>query len=108
MACGGISEAIAQAKVIAPDKPVEVEVESLDEFHQALNAKADIIMLDNFTLPDMREAVLLNEGRVKLEASGNVNFDTLVPIAETGVDFISIGALTKDCKSIDLSMRIEI
>tara|TARA_R110002049_G_scaffold2368_5_gene17417 strand:- start:271 stop:1107 length:837 start_codon:yes stop_codon:yes gene_type:complete len=108
MACGGISEAIAQAKVIAPDKPVEVEVESLDEFHQALNAKADIIMLDNFTLPDMREAVLLNEGRAKLEASGNVNFDTLVPIAETGVDFISIGALTKDCKSIDLSMRIEI
>lgn len=108
MACGGISEAIQQAKVIAPDKPVEVEVESLDEFHQALNANADTIMLDNFTLADMREAVRLNDGRAMLEASGNVNFDTLVPIAETGVDYISIGALTKDCKSIDLSMRIEI
>lgn len=108
MACGGISEAIQQARVIAPDKPVEIEVENLDEFRQALNAKADTIMLDNFTLADMREAVRLNEGCAKLEASGNVNFDTLVPIAETGVDFISIGALTKDCKSIDLSMRIEI
>lgn len=108
MACGGIHEAIQQAKVIAPGKPVEVEVENLDEFNQALNSKADIIMLDNFSLSDMREAVRLNEGRAKLEASGNVNFETLVPIAETEVDFISIGALTKDCKSIDLSMRITI
>jgi nicotinate-nucleotide pyrophosphorylase (carboxylating) len=108
MACGGISEAIQQAKIIAPDKPVEVEVENLDEFHQAINAQADIIMLDNFSLNDMKEAVSLNEGRAKLEASGNVNFETLVPIAETGVNFISIGALTKDCKSIDLSMRIDI
>tara|TARA_R110002167_G_scaffold44935_7_gene135040 strand:- start:206 stop:1042 length:837 start_codon:yes stop_codon:yes gene_type:complete len=108
MACGGIYQAIQQARLIAPDKPVEVEVESLDEFHQALNAKADIIMLDNFTLEDMREAVRLNKSQAKIEASGNVNFETLVPIAETGVDFISIGALTKDCKSIDLSMRIDI
>lgn len=108
MACGGINEAIQQARIIAPSKPVEVEVESLEEFHTALNAKADIIMLDNFPLAEMKEAVLLNKGLAKLEASGNVNFDTLVPIAETGVDFISIGALTKDCKSVDLSMRISI
>jgi nicotinate-nucleotide pyrophosphorylase (carboxylating) len=87
---------------------VEVEVENLEEFHTALSANADIIMLDNFPLAEMKEAVVLNEGRAKLEASGNVNFATLVPIAETGVDYISIGALTKDCKSIDLSMRISI
>lgn len=108
MACGGITEAIQQARNIAPDKPVEVEVENLQEFDDALKANADIIMLDNFTLSDMTKAVSLNQGKAKLEASGNVNFQTLVPIAETGVDFISIGALTKDCKSIDLSMRISI
>jgi len=108
MACGGIDEAIQQAKIIAPDKPVEVEVENLQEFDEALNAKADIIMLDNFSISEMVQAVAINERRAKLEASGNVNFTTLVPIAETGVDFISIGALTKDCKSIDLSMRISI
>ncbi len=106
MACGGINEAILQARTIAPNKPVEVEVENLEEFHLALAAKADIIMLDNFKLADMKEAVSINAGQAKIEASGNVNFTTLVPIAETGVDFISIGALTKDCKSIDLSMRI--
>tara|TARA_R110001592_G_scaffold52511_8_gene160707 strand:- start:24552 stop:25388 length:837 start_codon:yes stop_codon:yes gene_type:complete len=108
MACGGINEAIQQARIIAPNKTVEVEVENLQEFEQALNANADIIMLDNFTLADMKQAISQNQGKAKLEASGNVNFDTLVPIAETGVDYISIGALTKDCKSIDLSMRISI
>ncbi len=108
MACGGIHEAIQQARIISAEKPVEVEVENLTEFDQALAAKADIIMLDNFSLADMEKAVFINQGRAKLEASGNVNFDTLVPIAETGVDFISIGALTKDCKSIDLSMRISL
>ncbi|MFT6030643.1 MAG: nicotinate-nucleotide pyrophosphorylase (carboxylating) [Oleiphilaceae bacterium] len=106
MACGGINNAIQHARIIAPDKPVEVEVENLKEFDQALNANADIIMLDNFSLSEMKQAVSINQGNAKLEASGNVNFETLVPIAETGVDFISIGALTKDCKSIDLSMRI--
>tara|TARA_R110001592_G_scaffold52649_9_gene161346 strand:- start:56612 stop:57448 length:837 start_codon:yes stop_codon:yes gene_type:complete len=108
MACGGINAAIQQAKIIAADKPVEVEVENLQEFDEALKAKADIIMLDNFSISEMLQAVANNASRAKLEASGNVNLETLVPIAETGVDYISIGALTKDCKSIDLSMRISL
>jgi nicotinate-nucleotide pyrophosphorylase (carboxylating) len=108
MACGGIEQAVSQAHRIAPGKPVEVEVENLSEFEQALNAGADIIMLDNFDIETMKQAVIHNNGRVKLEASGGVNETTLVPIAETGVDYISIGALTKDCKSIDLSMRIKL
>ena len=104
-ACGGISQAIATARHQEPAKPVEVEVESMDELHQALEAGADRIMLDNFTLREMREAVQLAAGRAELEASGGINEQTLRPIAETGVDFISIGALTKDCRAIDLSMR---
>lgn len=106
MATGGIINAIERARDIAPGKPVEIEVESINEFKLALEAKADIIMLDNFSLDNLKLAVKLNEGRSKLEASGGITSETLVPIAETGVDFISIGALTKDCKSIDLSMRI--
>lgn len=108
MACGGISKAIAEARQISPNKPVEVEVETISELEEALAAGSDIIMLDNFSDADLQQAVDINQGRAKLEASGNVNFDTLVPIAESGVDFISIGALTKDCKSIDLSMRISL
>jgi len=106
-ACGSIAQAISSARKIAPDTAVEVEVENLDEFAQALNAKADIIMLDNFTLDDMRKAVAINKEQAKLEASGNVNEHTLPLIAETGVDFISIGALTKHCRAVDLSMRIK-
>lgn len=105
MACGGIAQAVAAAQQIAPGKPVEVEVESFDELDQALTAGADIIMLDNFSTLQMREAVVLTAGRSKLEASGNVGAHNLREIAETGVDFISMGALTKDLKSIDLSMR---
>ncbi|MDH2434437.1 carboxylating nicotinate-nucleotide diphosphorylase [Pokkaliibacter sp. MBI-7] len=105
MACGGIAEAVSKARELAPGKPVEVEVENHNELQQALEAGADIIMLDNFTLQQMREAVALTAGRAKLEASGNVTDLTLVPIAETGVDYISIGGLTKDCKAVDLSMR---
>ena len=104
-ACGGISQAIATARHQEPAKPVEVEVESMDELQQALEAGADRIMLDNFTLREMREAVQVVAGRAELEASGGINEQTLRPIAETGVDFISIGALTKDCRAIDLSMR---
>ena len=85
---------------------MEVEVENLDEFRQALAARCDRVMLDNFSLQNMREAVVENEGRLELEASGNVTEKTLRPIADTGVDFISIGALTKDCKALDLSMRL--
>jgi len=104
-ACGSISAAVAAARAIAPDKPLEVEVENLGEFEQALNAGADIIMLDELSLADMRQAVTLNQGRAKLEASGGVNQDNLRAMAETGVDFISIGSLTKDIKAVDLSMR---
>lgn len=105
-ACGSIAKAIAAAHQIAPGKPVEVEVENLDELHQALAAQADIIMLDNFSLDDMRIAVTINAGKTKLEASGNITEATLPVIAATGVDFISIGALTKHCRAVDLSMRV--
>ena len=105
-ACGGIAGAVASARAQAPGKPVEVEVETLDELAQALAAGTDRVMLDNFSLPDMEKAVALTAGQAELEASGNVTQDTLLPIARTGVDFISIGALTKDCKALDLSMRL--
>ncbi|HDU8491737.1 TPA: carboxylating nicotinate-nucleotide diphosphorylase [Aeromonas hydrophila] len=105
LACGGISEAINEARRLNPGKPVEVEVESLVELEQALAASADIVMLDNFDIPMMREAVALNQGRAKLEVSGNVTLDTLADYAATGVDFISVGALTKHVRALDLSMR---
>lgn len=104
-ACGGIKQAIETAKTQAPGKPVEVEVENKEELQQALDAGADIIMLDNFSLDDMASAVAQTAGKAKLEASGNVTDQTLLPIAKTGVDYISIGGLTKHCKAIDLSMR---
>lgn len=107
-ACGGIAQAITAAHKIAPGKPVEIEVESLDELREALDAGADIVMLDELSLDDMREAVRLNAGRAKLEASGGINDDTLLVIAETGVDYISIGAMTKDVKAVDLSMRLSL
>ncbi len=105
-ACGGIQEAVEVARTTAPGKTVEVEVESLDELSQALDAGADRIMLDNFSLGDLRQAVTLNKGRAELEASGNVTEATLRGIADTGVDFISIGALTKIVMPLDLSMRL--
>ena len=106
-ACGGIRQAVEQARQNAPGKPVEVEVENLDELEQALTAGADRIMLDNFTLKDMRKAVAMTAGKAELEASGNVTEETLRGIAETGVDFISIGALTKVVIPLDLSMRLD-
>lgn len=105
-ACGGIANAIASAHQIAPGKPVEVEVETFAELDQALAAGADIIMLDNFSIDEMKKAVVINAGKAKLEASGNIDEQTLVPTAETGVDFISIGGLTKHCRAVDLSMRV--
>ena len=105
-ACGGIAQAIAAAQRIAPGKPVEIEVEDLDELRQALDAGADIVMLDELSLDDMRTAVALTAGRAKLEASGGITESTLRTIAETGVDYISIGTLTKDVKALDLSMRL--
>jgi len=107
-ACGGIGAAIASAQRIAPGKPVEVEVENLEELQEALAAGADIIMLDELSLEDMRTAVKLTAGRAKLEASGGINDSTLRSIAETGVDYISLGTLTKDVKAIDLSMRLKL
>ncbi|MCF6440030.1 carboxylating nicotinate-nucleotide diphosphorylase [Pseudoalteromonas luteoviolacea] len=106
-ACGGIDKAVAQAKSTHPDKPVEVEVENLDELEQALNAGSDIIMLDNFTVEDIQNAVRLTSGRAKLEVSGNMTLDILAQYAQAGVDYISSGALTKHVQSIDLSMRFE-
>lgn len=105
LACGGIKEAIAEARRLNPGKPVEVEVESLAELELALSAAADIVMLDNFDVTMMREAVTLNQGRAKLEVSGNVTLETLADYAATGVDFISVGALTKHVRALDLSMR---
>ncbi|WEX00206.1 carboxylating nicotinate-nucleotide diphosphorylase [Pseudomonas nitroreducens] len=107
-ACGGIAQAIATAHRIAPGKPVEIEVEDLDELRQALDAGADIVMLDELSLDDMRTAVALTAGRAKLEASGGITESTLRTIAETGVDYISIGTLTKDVKALDLSMRLSL
>jgi len=106
-AAGGIAEAVAAARSVAPGKPLEVEVENEAELEQALTAGADRIMLDNFTLEGLRSAVAHAAGRAELEASGNVTDETLVAIAETGVDFISIGALTKHVRALDLSMRID-
>lgn len=105
LACGGIAEAIGEARRLNPGKPVEVEVESLAELEQALAARADIVMLDNFDVAMMGEAVAINQGRAKLEVSGNVTLDTLAEFAATGVDFISVGALTKHLRALDLSMR---
>ncbi|OIN12453.1 carboxylating nicotinate-nucleotide diphosphorylase [Oceanisphaera psychrotolerans] len=106
-ACGGIDQAVAAARRLQPEKPVEVEVESLAELELALAAGADIIMLDNFSVPDMRTAVATTAGRAKLEVSGNVTLDTIADYAATGVDYISVGALTKHVQAMDLSMRVQ-
>ncbi|MAL84433.1 MAG: nicotinate-nucleotide diphosphorylase (carboxylating) [Idiomarina sp.] len=109
-ACGGIAQAVKAAKQLNPGKTVEVEVENLDEFSQALAAEADIIMLDNFSITDIEQAVQQNKNnsshQAKLEVSGNVTDERLQELAATGVDFISSGALTKNIQAIDLSMRI--
>ena len=107
MAAGGIAEAIVKAHQIAPGKLVEVEVETWDELNQALEAKADIVMLDNFSQQQMIDAVQHVAGRCKLEASGNITIANLRGVASTGVDYISMGVLTKDVQAIDLSMRFE-
>ncbi len=106
MAAGSITQAVKQAK--EKKLPVEVEVESLSELEEALNAEADQVLLDNFDLALLEKAVDINQGRAKLEASGNVNKNNLYAIAKTGVDYISIGALTKHIQAIDFSMRINL
>lgn len=106
-ACGGISQAVATAKRNHSDKTVEVEVESLNELEQALNAGADIIMLDNFTPEMIEQAVKATRGKAKLEVSGNMTIEILQEYAKAGVDYISSGALTKHVNAIDLSMRFK-
>jgi nicotinate-nucleotide pyrophosphorylase (carboxylating) len=109
-AAGSLSAAIAAGRRAAGQRKVEVEVETLSEFEEALRARPDIIMLDEFTLADMRQAVQINKsnGRpVKLEASGSVTLETVRTVAETGVDFISIGGITKHVRAVDLSMRLD-
>jgi len=105
-ACGGIAQAVAMANQHHPDKLVEVEVESLTQLDQALDAGANIIMLDNFTMQDMKTAVSRTRGRAKLEVSGNVTIDALHSLSALGVDYISSGALTKHVTAIDLSLRV--
>jgi nicotinate-nucleotide pyrophosphorylase (carboxylating) len=105
-AAGSIAEAVAQARHHAPaDIPIEVEVEDLSEVREALAAGADILLLDNMPPATLREAVQLTHGQAKLEASGGITLDNIREIAETGVDFISIGELTKHLRAVDLSMR---
>ncbi|WP_298941861.1 carboxylating nicotinate-nucleotide diphosphorylase [uncultured Psychromonas sp.] len=108
MACGGIKQAIAAANLQHPERWVEVEVESIDELKQALDAGAQRVMLDNFSIPMMLEAVAINKSnpqQADLEVSGNVDNTTILSYAETGVDYISVGALTKHVHAVDLSMR---
>lgn len=106
-ACGSIAAAIGRAREIAADKPVEIEVENFTELQQALDAGADIIMLDEFADDELNQAVQLTAGRARLEVSGNVSAERLARIAHTGVDFVSMGALTKHLRAIDLSMRVQ-
>lgn len=106
LAAGSIANAIKKARELS-SVPVEVEVESMQEFLEAVAAKPDRIMLDNFSLDDMVAAVKLNTG-IELEASGNIGLDNIRAVAETGVDYISIGALTKNVRAVDLSMRIQL
>lgn len=105
MACGGISAAVKKARELKPGIKVEVEVETIEELNEALASGADIIMLDNFDFDRIIEAVKITDKRAKLEISGNVNLETIGKYASAGVDFISVGALTKNVQAMDLSMR---
>lgn len=108
LAAGSITTAITRARQPNPDLPVEVEVETLDELEEALRCGADIILLDNFSVQAVREAVQRTNGRAKLEVSGGVLLAQVREIAQTGVDYISVGALTKNLSAVDLSMRVEL
>lgn len=106
-AAGSIAAAVKQAKALQAGVSIEVEVENLDELAQALDAGADIVLLDNFELEQLREAVSITDKRALLEASGGVSLETIAEIAQTGVDRISVGALTKDIEAVDLSLRFQ-
>lgn len=107
-AAGGIANAVSAARRLHPQLPLEVEVENLDELRQALDTGVTRVLLDNFELASMREAVRLTAGRAALEVSGNVELDGLAAIAATGVDFISVGALTKHLHAVDFSLRLQL
>ena len=104
-ASGGIAPTVSLARQLQPDRFLEIEVENLHQLEQAIDAAVDRALLDNFSLDDLRAAVALTDGRIELEASGNVDFDNLAEIAATGVDYVSIGALTKNLHAIDFSLR---
>jgi len=109
-AAGSIAAAVAAAREVSGTVPVEVEVESLAQLREALDAKADIVMLDDFPLDEMRRGVAINRAHAtpaKLEASGGLDLDTVRAVAGTGVDYISVGAITKHVRAIDLSMRFD-
>jgi nicotinate-nucleotide pyrophosphorylase (carboxylating) len=106
LACGSIRAAVIKARELHGDLPVEVEVENIQELHQAIEAKADIVMLDNFSVDMLKQAVIVNKTQCKLEVSGNITFESLKTLSTLGVDFISSGALTKNVKAIDLSLRV--
>ena len=110
IAAGSISAAITAARASAPQVKVETEVETLEQLEEALAARPDFVLLDNFSITDLRTAVLRNRelgSRVKLEASGGTSLDTVHAIAETGVDYVSVGAITKHVQAVDLSLRLE-
>jgi nicotinate-nucleotide pyrophosphorylase (carboxylating) len=104
-ASGSIKAAVQRGRVLKPECLLEVEVENLDQLQQAIDARVDRALLDNFSIEQMKQAVVLNDNRIQLEASGNITDQTLLQTAETGVDFISIGALTKHLRAIDFSLR---
>jgi nicotinate-nucleotide pyrophosphorylase (carboxylating) len=106
-ALGSIAACITKARELAPNKKIEIEVSSLVELEQAIAANADIIMLDNFLPADMRTACSYQRGEIKLEASGNINSANIKEVAATGIDYISLGTITKDCKALDLSLLLK-
>lgn len=108
LAAGSIASAVDRARALGVSVPIQVEVENLDELRQALEAGVTRVLLDNFSLEMMRQAVALSAGAAKLEVSGNVSLENLREIADTGVDYVSVGALTKNVQAIDLSMRINL
>ncbi|QWV00112.1 carboxylating nicotinate-nucleotide diphosphorylase [Francisella salimarina] len=105
---GGIAKAVSKAARLQPTKTIEVEVTNLDELNQAIQAGANIIMLDNFSIEDINKAVEIAKGKVALEVSGNIDSNSIVKMAQTGVDFISVGAITKHITAIDLSMQVQL
>ncbi|MFO1370567.1 MAG: carboxylating nicotinate-nucleotide diphosphorylase [Marinagarivorans sp.] len=107
-ACGSITQAVHQARLLAPEKPIEVEVETLQQLQEAIDAKADRVMLDNFTLEQTHQAIALAKDQCEIEISGNLTAENLPMLLDKRVDFVSSGALTKHLRAIDLSMRLQL